>query len=639
MNTIRIRLIYSRLIAQIFFILVFMLSVPVSLSSQGNTSGSNINAEKLSGKNVLILHSYHQGLEWTDFVTQGINSVFLNYPDINLFFEYMDAKRFQSNDYISEYYNYQKIKNRDVDIDIVITVDNAAYSFMIRHGKELYGDIPVIFCGVNNFSIYDLDDHENFLGIGERADHFGTIASVIKLFPERKNLLLINDTTITGKAINEELALVMPMFYDKLNFEQYSVFSTSELVSRVSNLDESWVIYILVVNRDKTGEFISYKKGIELINNNTDVPVFGSWDFYLGKGIVGGKITKGFDQGEYVAKTAVKILETGKINGQKRFKFLDSKYMFDYTEMEKFEIKRSDLPESSEIINDKIENRYLIKLLYVIGFLSILSIYFIASSYTKQRRARKLNRVVEEKTIELKTANARLSEVIVNKDKFLSQLAHDLRNPLGTAKSMLEYMYLHSSEMNNEKRDKLLKALTHQAAETYGLLEDLIHWGKLQFVSKVALNVKTIDVYAIVAELSELFHLNINHIKINNYVNKGIKVKADEFVARFIFRNIIQNAIKYSLRNGCVDISSRVTNNSVYINIKDYGIGMDQDIIKSIYNKKSIQMLGTNGQASTGLGLSAVIEYLENMNGELIIESEPEKGALVIVKLPTGNDE
>ena len=638
MNTIIIRLIYSRLISQIFFILGFLLFVPVSLLAQDNISGKLMSSDKLTGKNVLVLHSYHQGLEWTDYVTQGINSVFINYPDINLFFEYMDAKRFQSDDYISEYYNYQKIKNRDIDIDVVITVDNAAYSFMIQYGNELYGDIPVIFCGVNNFSIYDLDDHKNFVGIGERADHFGTIASVIKLFPERKNLLLINDTTITGKAINEELALVMPMFYDKLNFEQYSVFSIDELVAKVSELDDSWVIYVLVVNRDKTGEFISYKKGIEIINNNTDVPVFGSWDFYLGKGIVGGKITKGFDQGEYVATTAVKILKSGKINGQKRFKFLDSKYMFDHIEMEKFEIRYSDLPENSEVINEKVENRYLLKLIYVIGFLSVLSLYFIVSAYTKQRRTRKLNRIVEEKTSELKTANARLSEVIVNKDKFLSQLAHDLRNPLGTAKSMLEYMYLHSSEMNNEKRDKLLKALTHQAAETYGLLEDLIHWGKLQFVSKVALNVKTVNIYAIVAELSELFHLNINHIKLNNYVTEGLTVKADEFVARFIFRNIIQNAIKYSLRNGCVDISSRVTNDSVYINIKDYGIGMDQNIIKSIYNKKSIQTLGTNGQASTGLGLSAVIEYLENMNGELIIESEPEKGALVIVKLPKGDN-
>ena len=166
--------------------------------------GSN-NQQKDIEHNVLILHSYHQGLEWTDSITNGILNVFNNRSDINLVFEYLDAKRNYNEEYLLAIKNMYQVKAKQIPFKAIIASDNAAFDFLKTYGKDFYPNIPVLYCGVNNLNQEDLKNLPNFYGFGERADHYGTISAIQKIFPKRKNVLIINDNTLTGQSIKAEL--------------------------------------------------------------------------------------------------------------------------------------------------------------------------------------------------------------------------------------------------------------------------------------------------------------------------------------------------------------------------------------------------------------------------------------------------
>ena len=78
---------------------------------------------------VLFINSYHQGLKWTDSIVSGVNSVLLDQPDLNLSYEYLDAKRIYDDEYLEAVKNTLKIKAKKTKIDLIIVSDNVALDF------------------------------------------------------------------------------------------------------------------------------------------------------------------------------------------------------------------------------------------------------------------------------------------------------------------------------------------------------------------------------------------------------------------------------------------------------------------------------------------------------------------------------
>ena len=102
---------------------------------------------------VLILHSYHKGFAWTEDIMEGMESVFQKTDiDLNVHIEYMDTKRHlpaESFPLLKELYKY---RYQDIHFDVILVSDNNALDFLLSNRDELFPDVPVVFCGINNFS-------------------------------------------------------------------------------------------------------------------------------------------------------------------------------------------------------------------------------------------------------------------------------------------------------------------------------------------------------------------------------------------------------------------------------------------------------------------------------------------------------
>lgn len=371
---------------------------------------------------VLVLHSYHQGLEWTDSISAGINSILQDVShDIEVHYDYLDTKRNSSPFYHKKLIDLFKSKQGNRQFDLIITSDNNAFEFIKTFGQQLYPGIPVIFCGVNFFSDMMISDMEKVTGVVEKIDYKGTLEVMLTAHPNRNKILVITDQTNTGKIVQKEMQAVAADFKDRVTFEYYNDFTWEQLPLDMANLSNEYLIYLLAANSDNNLEFVSYKDGINLISQNASVPIYGSWDFYLGKGIVGGVITSGFVQGELVAKYALKVLAGEGINDLPIIYDVDNKTIFDFAMLEKFAIKQSHLPANSEFINqpDSFLKQHATAFFWITLFTLAAILLLLLKVFTQKRKQVMMSQVnlaldqrVKDKTLELSNTSEKLSKLI-----------------------------------------------------------------------------------------------------------------------------------------------------------------------------------------------------------------------------------
>ncbi len=369
-------------------------------------------------KKVLVLHSYHQGLEWTDNITRGVQSVFAPFHELyEINYEYLDTKRNTGDDYLKQLTRFTNSKNQHIKYEAVIVSDNNALN-LINEGKIVFpGNTPIIFCGINNYNDKLTAGIQRVTGVVETTDHIATIDLMRKLHPKRNHIIVVLDRTSTGNAIREEFREIESRYSGKLEFEFLRDFLLEEIPTKLAGLSDTDLIYILTFNRDRNSNFISYTEGIEMISRSTNVPIYGSWDFYLGKGIVGGRITSGELQGEAAAKLALKILQGESMEKMRVITDSLTRYMFDYNYMEKYGIDRSSLPDGSMIVNlpPTPYERYK-KFLIAVSVISFSIAFIMLWKYKRQQAILKeehalaveLEHKVQERTHELEIANKEL---------------------------------------------------------------------------------------------------------------------------------------------------------------------------------------------------------------------------------------
>jgi GAF domain-containing protein/ABC-type uncharacterized transport system substrate-binding protein len=299
---------------------------------------------------VLVLHSYHQGYKWTDDITEGIESV-LGEENVDLRIEYMDTKRVFDETFVQELYQLYQYKFSDSKFDAIISSDDNAFNFLLQHRDQLFPGTPVVFCGVNFFQPETLEGHELFTGVNEDVDVRGSLDIALQLHPNTRQVVLINDTTTTGLRVHEKIASVVTEYEPEIEFVWLEDVDMAEIQTRVQTLPSSSLVLYTLFFRDKAGKFFEYDDSIAQIAASSQVPIYGTWDFSLGHGIVGGMLTSGYSQGETAARLALRILNGEDAAHIPVVQQSPNRYMFDYEQMKRFDIGESDLPLDSSLIN------------------------------------------------------------------------------------------------------------------------------------------------------------------------------------------------------------------------------------------------------------------------------------------------
>ncbi len=257
-------------------------------------------------------------------------------------------------------------------------------------------------------------------------------------------------------------------------------------------------------------------------------------------------------------------------------------------------------------------------------FLSYL-IYPLSSAIEKKQ--------AEEERKEQTEALRRLNET---KDKFLSLISHDLKNPFNSLIGYTEILKNEINELSVEERDVFINSVFESTRHIYNLLNDLLEFSKF-YLGLIKIKPKEIDIKKLVDQNIELLGgtSGRKNIRLQNSIDKSCIVIAEEEMINSVLRNLITNSIKFTNNGGIIDIYAEARENNLFISVKDNGIGMDKftiDTLFDITSKKSRP--GTSDEEGTGLGLILTREFIERNGGEIYVESEPGKGIHLLFTCP-----
>ena len=355
-------------------------------------------------KEVLLIHSYHKGYVWSDDISKTIEKNFEEHKNIELTTVYMDAKRIDDSSYLENLSRLYKQQFEGRKFDLIIVSDNNAFDFMIKYYEFLFKNIPVLFCGINNFHKVLLDENDMYKymsGVSEKVDLEKNFELISKLHPKLKNLLIINDTSNTGYAIKRDLEPIIQKYKKKYNIEYTDDLEIKNLQKKVSNLDkENSVILFVLLFKDTTGKFFTHKQSFDEVKRVSQVPIYGLWDFYLNNGIVGGLLTSAIAQGENISKMAFDVLNGKKITDIPILEKSPNLYMFDYNELKKFNLDVSEHVENPLIINEpntiyKEHTKFFIIAIVTIFLLSTIVVILKANIQRREKLELELSNRVE----------------------------------------------------------------------------------------------------------------------------------------------------------------------------------------------------------------------------------------------------
>ncbi|HEY5956886.1 MAG TPA: ABC transporter substrate binding protein, partial [Polyangiaceae bacterium] len=258
-------------------------------------------------RHVLVLNSYHPTYTWTRNIVDGAQSVLDKLPDVELSIEYMDTKKLYTPDYLAKLADVYAAKFANIHYDAVISTDDDALNFLLKYRDRLFPNVPVVFCGVNNFEDERIAGHAGITGVNEANDMRRNLEFIASTYSKVKHLAVVHDQSATGQSVARQLRAIQPQYAGRFSFEYITDVTRNELALRVAQLPSDTLILWGVFMRDKAGDPLSPKQSLGTVVGAAKVPVFSFWDFAIIEGAVGGYVVSGRHQGEAAAHMAERL--------------------------------------------------------------------------------------------------------------------------------------------------------------------------------------------------------------------------------------------------------------------------------------------------------------------------------------------
>ena len=276
-----------------------------------------------------------------------------------------------------------------------------------------------------------------------------------------------------------------------------------------------------------------------------------------------------------------------------------------------FQVRYSTREKDLEIELYKRDNQYhenVLRLTMLLIFLLIITIILLIRNGLSRKRR-----------------NAVLLELNNIKNRSISVLSHDLKNPVIAQKMVLNHLYENYDEISDEDMKMYIAALTDSVNSLEELLVNMLEWTKFEMkrmeYKPINFDIRDIcfnEVVPLFNTIAQKKQITIREcdVKLDSYI-----VYSDLRMISAVLRNLISNALKFSSDGKEVVICFVDLDDKIKVVVKDYGVGIPEDKVKLLLSGKSFTTLGTKGEQGSGIGMDLINKMLHQCNSELNITS------------------
>ncbi|RYG13401.1 MAG: hypothetical protein EOO07_17740, partial [Chitinophagaceae bacterium] len=252
---------------------------------------------------------------------------------------------------------------------------------------------------------------------------------------------------------------------------------------------------------------------------------------------------------------------------------------------------------------------------FVLGF--ILFCFSRYSYFFKSQHFVRLKQL-EEKNIEIEKLHMQQGEI-------LGFVAHDLRNPLNNIEAL-------STLLHKESPQEELILILKSSQQAKNIINDLIEAVKMD---KAKLDTQSLNLNSFVTSTVEKWRANTKRNLVIDVDEPKILAYVNASKLERVLDNLISNAIKFSSEDKKISVSLRKIAKQIEIKVKDDGIGIPKELLSYIFQQFSqAGRNGLHGEKSIGLGLHISRKIMQQHGGELLVESEENKGTTFTAQFP-----
>lgn len=564
-----------------------------------STATDNSLGEAYAYRNLASIHSYNESYFISmEYLQRALEIFMLNNDSVGIGNCYISLghtyRRLQNTKEEVNYHlkSYEIFKKRNDKERVGVTAHNLGESYFnikdLAKSRELTLYAIKINDSLNNQSV--LSSCYKVMGLIELAENnFELAENYFKRVIEIATRLGVNSQKVATAESMIQLATVYKIMEDKRN--QYKFLMCALEFSKANNLP--------TYAQKAYQELILYSS-----NNNDQEAVKRFTNLYI-------------------------ILNDSLNKKQLRDKYSLTKSIVQVHELSR---SRNDLEKANLLQLQKIQSRNT--LIIVIAVSSIVLLWLLLKFVWLNKKLKNQNAIIETQKKDLEILNN-------TKDKFFGIVAHDLKSPLNSLKSFSSLLIEHFDNLSKEEILTLSKQLRESVDNTIKMADNLITWARIQ-MNDYQYNMETIKVKDIASSVCDVYKdvASKKGIKVSCSVEDSLTVTGDKNQIEFVVRNLVNNAIKFTDKDGFVSLTAKaLPGRQVQISVKDSGVGISDESKKKLFSighKQSTD--GTAGEKGTGLGLMLSFEFVKLNGGQIDIESILGKGTTFYAQFESGRE-
>jgi signal transduction histidine kinase len=236
----------------------------------------------------------------------------------------------------------------------------------------------------------------------------------------------------------------------------------------------------------------------------------------------------------------------------------------------------------------------------------------------------------------IQEANTELIKLNKTKDRILSIIAHDLRNPFNVVSGFSEILLEEYRTLPLQTIETYLNYISNSSKNGNTLLENLLQWSRTQTGSMTFEPIQ-LNLLLVAEEIYNFLEgaAHKKNISIQLQIDPALNIKADENMLKAILRNLLSNALKFTHENGIISVKAFLTPDHVEIVVSDSGVGIPEERIPLLFKiETNSSTKGTSQESGSGLGLILCKEFVEKHHGKIWVESKVGYGSQFKFTLP-----
>lgn len=282
-----------------------------------------------------------------------------------------------------------------------------------------------------------------------------------------------------------------------------------------------------------------------------------------------------------------------------------------------------------------LQQRKSNEMIMIIGGITLfIVICLVIIVYSYYQTKVKLNTQLEDQKNSLISLNN-------TKDRFFSIISHDLRGPVGVLSGLVSITKYFIDDKKTDQLREMMDKMEHSVDRLVKLLDNLLHWA-LQQQGHFPYVPNSYSIKTLLADAHDIFKdmAASKDIKLEIDIANDFDVFVDKNTSSAIFRNLLNNAIKFTPKGGHVFIIAQSNGSQMgHIMFQDSGVGMPEEKVKHLFElNEDKSTKGTSGESGLGLGLQLVNDFIKVNKGQIAVSSSVGKGTTFTVELPLSSN-